>query len=56
MTSSDKNVVGNLRFQYKDRVEAFTDEQLAEAWRNFSQSEDYEKRDEDDTLFLLWIE
>lgn len=52
MTPGDVNVVSNLRYQLKEAVAIYTDKQLADAWRNFSQSEDYPEMEK----FIDWIE
>lgn len=49
--SSDRNVVDNIRFKYKDRVKDFSDVVIAEAWQVFSLSEDYG----DDDKYLEWL-
>lgn len=52
LTSGDKQVVYNLRQQLGDELAKYSDEAIAEAWRNFSMSEDYPDIDK----FLLWLE
>ena len=52
LTSGDKQVVQNLRFKFKERAEQYSDEQLAQAWRNFSISEDFP----DEERVFDWIE
>lgn len=51
LNSGDKNIVANIRFDYKDMVKDFSDEHIAETWRHFSQSEDYPDKDK----FLEWL-
>lgn len=41
LTQGDKNVVSNLRGKYPTELATFSDETVAKAWRNFSQSEEY---------------
>jgi len=55
LTEGDKNVVSNIRQDLKDKVTKFKDEEIAETWRHFSNSEDYlsENRNE---KFLEWLE
>ena len=54
LTSGDRSVVRNVRCQFvrNARIQSATDEQIAQAWRDFSQSEDYG----DDSKFPEWVE
>lgn len=56
MTESDKNIVDNLRREYGQAIANYTDEQVALAWRYFSQSDEYHLRNKDKTIFPLWCE
>lgn len=56
LTSGDMSVVSNLRYSYKDALTIYSDETLAKAWREFSQSDDYQRRDAEPNLFLEWVE
>lgn len=51
LTDGDKNIVANVRFDYKDMVKDFTDEHIAQTWLYFSQSADYPDKDK----FLEWL-
>lgn len=50
---SIKYVVPNLRFRWKDELAKFSDNQIAEAYEHFSQSEDYGNNDE---KFPMWFD
>lgn len=55
LKDSDKNVVSNIRFGLKDSIKRFSDEQIAEQWRHFSQSVEYDA-DDKNAAFLKWME
>lgn len=52
LSVGDANCVSNLRYQLKEKLEPFSDEQIAKAWRNFSQSDEYPNLE----TFVEWIE
>lgn len=54
LTGGDHNVVSNLRSEYEDRLIQFTDEHIAQAWREFSQSDEYSLHKTDPGLFIEW--
>jgi hypothetical protein len=54
LTEGDKSVVYNLRCKFKENVNHFSDEHLAETWREFSQSEDYNS-EQQDVKFIEWL-
>jgi hypothetical protein len=54
LSTGDKQVVFNIRFELKDKVEKYTDEEIAQTWRDFSQSEDYAHPDRMNK-FLEWL-
>lgn len=41
LSAGDQNVVRNMRHAHKDALLPYTDEQIARAWRFFSQSDEY---------------
>jgi len=51
LKAGDENIVRNIRGREKEKVERYTDYELAEMWRAFSQSEDYP----DEAKFLEWL-
>lgn len=56
LRGSDVSVVSNLRAEYEDRLIAFTDETIAQAWREFSISDEYHLHKTDPNLFREWCE
>ncbi len=54
MRPSDVNIVDNLRRQYGEKLIAYSDETVAQAWREFSQSDEYP--DKTETIFPEWCE
>lgn len=57
LTQGDKNVVSNLRHQYNDHeLDLYSDETIAQAWRDFSNSDEYHRRNAEPNLFLEWVE
>jgi len=50
-TEGNKNIVANLRFKYKERLEKFTDNEILAAYADFTMSDEAE----DENNFLLWI-
>lgn len=54
LTDGDKNVVANIRYTLKEKVDKFTNEQIAEQWKQFSQSEEYYAANKDNE-FLKWL-
>jgi len=50
----DVNVVSNLRSEYDDKLAAFTDEAIAQAWWMFSLSDEYERHKDEPNLFREW--
>lgn len=56
MTTGDRNVVGNLRYQYGEALIIFSDEDIARAWWQYSLSDEYNKRHDEPNLFLEWVE
>lgn len=54
MTPGDRNVVDNLRREYGQKIEQWSDEIIAKTWREFSQSDEYP--DKDQKFFPLWCE
>lgn len=56
LTQGDRNVIANLRGSYGDSLSIYSDETIAKAWREFSNSEDYPQRDSNPNLFLEWVE
>ena len=54
MTQGDRNVVSNVRLSYKDAVAQYSDETIAQAWRMFSQSDEYP--DHNNEVFPEWCQ
>lgn len=52
LTRGDEQVVFNIRHQYGERVQEYSDEQIALAWRNFSLSDEYPDDGENFLSFL----
>ena len=50
----DASIVDNLRRIYGYKLDMFSSEVIAKAWRNFSLSDEYP--DKDETIFPLWCE
>ena len=55
-TTGDANIVRNLRRQYGEALEIYTNLTIAKAWRDFSRSDEYFRRNEEPNLFLEWVE
>lgn len=56
MTTGDRNVVANLRYQYGEALIMSSDEDIALAWRRYSGSDEYEQRYDEPNLFLKWVD
>lgn len=52
MNNGDRNIVSNLRHRWSEELKKFTDEQIAEDYRDFSQSDYY---GDNDARFLEWM-
>lgn len=53
MNRGDAQIVENLRRRWPNELVKFTDKQVAQAYREFSQSEDHGNNDE---KFPLWFD
>lgn len=57
LSIGDKNVIANLKSQYDPGTfDIYSDETIAKAWREFSNSDEYHRRNEEPNLFLEWVE
>lgn len=52
MTEGERNIVVNMRANYEDSLNLYTDDQILRAHKLWSTSEDYPRRD----LFLNWLD
>lgn len=41
ISRADQSIVANLRREYGDKIKDYSDELIAEAWKQFSQSNEY---------------
>lgn len=55
LSNGDQNVVANLRYRYGGEIAEFTDEDIARAWRFFSQSDEYTGHPESNVL-IEWCQ
>jgi hypothetical protein len=50
---ADKEIAGTMRFRFKERVDKYTDKELADAWRAFCKQPDADVASEDAFLATL---
>lgn len=56
LKGGDHNVVSNLRSEYDDKLATYSDEEVAQAWREFSLSDEYQQHKDNPILFREWAQ